>query len=241
MKRSGLVLLISLPLVLLGLGPLNPARRTESAAFNGSDQQPTTLEGLANSGSWLRVVESLVSLSTVQRNLVSAARAGGSPEEEAPALSPDAELLLAQVTTTGLGPIKVGMTVEEIRQAGVDLISSKAAPEGSNCHYYRVKNLVESIDFMAVDDRIIRIDVGPGSFAETLSGAKIGTSEAEIYQLYGDRIETVETPMGKQLVFTPTTPGEDLYRLVFALDANGTVVQYRAGQFPAVTWPEGCG
>lgn len=237
MQQFKLAALMVVPLVLLGIGPLNPARRSVSTAVNS---QPTSLRGLAASESWLRVVESLVSLSAVQRNLAAAA-SDRTIQEDLPAPSPDAELLTAQVATTGLGPIKVGMTVDEVRQAGIDLVQSESGPEGSNCQYYQVKDLIEPIDFMAVDDRIIRIDVWPGSFAETLSGAKIGTSEADLYRLYDDRIEATTGPAGKQLIFTPATPGEDLYRLVFELDANDTVVQYRAGQFPAVTWPEGCG
>lgn len=240
MNRSGVAALIAVPLIMLGLGPLNLARRPQSASY-GASPQPAALQGLAASESWLRVVESLVSLSTVQRSLVAAASDGSTVSADAPNLSPQAELLAAQVATTGLGPVKVGMTVEEVREAGIDLVVAESGSEGSNCQYYQVNSLVEPIDFMAVDNRIIRIDVWPGSFAETLSGAKIGTSEADLYRLYGDRLEAVESSAGKQLVFTPETPGEDLYRLVFELDANDTVVQYRAGQYPAVTWPEGCG
>ncbi|NJL44987.1 MAG: hypothetical protein HC922_03035 [Leptolyngbyaceae cyanobacterium SM2_3_12] len=95
---------------------------------------------------------------------------------------------------------------------------------------------------MAVDDRILRIDVWPGSLTETLSGAKIGSSEEDLVNLYGDQLEATTNPitLGKTIVFRPKDPGEDVYRLVFETDDRGRVVQYRAGQFPSVTWPEGC-
>jgi hypothetical protein len=96
---------------------------------------------------------------------------------------------------------------------------------------------------MAVDDRILRIDVWPGSLTTALSGAKIGTTEAELVEYYGEeRLEASfnANTQGKTIVFTPKDPGEDIYRLVFETDDRGRVVQYRAGQFPSVTWPEGC-
>ncbi|HIK46268.1 MAG TPA: hypothetical protein IGR64_15515, partial [Leptolyngbyaceae cyanobacterium M65_K2018_010] len=55
-------------------------------------------------------------------------------------------------------------------------------------------------------------------------------------------LEVLPNPVtrGKTVIFKPKTPGEDLYRLVFETDERGRVVQFRAGQFPSVTWPEGC-
>lgn len=236
MKRAlGISALIACPLILFALVPLHATRGSQPAALSVANNPPDSLKGFASSASWLQVIESLVSLSTVQRSLAAAENDSDQP------LS-DLELLTAQVTTTGLGPIKIGMSVEEIQAGGIDLVPSDGKTASGNCQYYQVKGLVEPIEFMAVDDRIIRVDISPGSFAETLSGAKIGTSEADILNLYGDQIEVVPLMAGgNQLIFTPSDPGEDLYRLVFQTDASGTVIQYRAGQFPAVTWPQGCG
>lgn len=235
MKRAvAIAALTTLPLIILGFGPSSPIRKSESAVLKSISERPDSLQPLVDSGSWLKVLESLVNLSTVQRSLAAA-------DIESGGLLPDAELLLAQVATTGLGPINIGMTLDEVKSVGLSLVPTEKPSATTNCRYYRVKDLVEPIDFMAVDNRIIRIDVWPGSFAETLSGIKIGSSEEEIYSTYGDRIKAVTGPTGnKQLIFTPSDPGEDLYRLVFDLDDKGTVVHYRAGQFPAVTWPGGC-
>lgn len=148
----------------------------------------------------------------------------------------------ANIRLTGFGPLRVGMTLDEAETAlGVPLL-----PLGSNvsgeCAYYQPDFKTQAIGFMAVDERIIRIDVWPGSTIATTSGATLGSTEADIHDLYPKQIEESPNPytQGKFLTFVPQSAEHQLYRLVFETDASGKVVQYRAGQFPAVTWPDGC-
>ncbi|MEB3290864.1 MAG: hypothetical protein VKI82_13180 [Leptolyngbya sp.] len=143
--------------------------------------------------------------------------------------------------TTGLGPIQIGMTLEELEATGLTPIPMESQGQGA-CQYYRLKGNSEPMGLMAIEDRILRIDVWPGSLIETRSGAKIGSTEAELVDLYRGQLEATANPvtLGKTIIFTPITPGEDLFRLVFETDDRGQVVQYRAGQFPSVTWPGGC-
>lgn len=151
------------------------------------------------------------------------------------------DILNEPLKTTGLGPIQIGMTLDELEATGLTPLVMEGMGQGA-CQYYRIKGNSEPIGLMAVDDRILRIDVWPGSLTETRSGAKIGSTEADLVQLYGNQLEATANPvtLGKTIVFKPMTPGEDLFRLVFETDDRGQVVQYRAGQFPSVTWPEGC-
>lgn len=148
----------------------------------------------------------------------------------------------ADVRLTGIGPLQIGMTLEEATDAlGIPLL-----PLGRNingeCAYYQPDTLAQALGLMVVDNRIIRIDVWPGSSLKTVSGATIGSSEQEILDLYPGQIEAASNPytQGKFLTFMPKDPEFALYRLVFETDAQGNVVQYRTGQFPAVTWPDGC-
>jgi hypothetical protein len=163
-----------------------------------------------------------------------------SPESnasEVPALA----LLNEPLKTTGYGPIRIGMSLNEVPETGLKLVPIEDSGVGE-CQYYRIEDHAEPVGLMAVDDRILRIDVWPGSLTEALSGAKIGTSEQELTEYYGERLEATANSLtgGKTIVFTPQDPGEAIYRIVFETDARGRVVQYRAGQFPSVTWPEGC-
>ncbi|WP_008308486.1 hypothetical protein [Leptolyngbya sp. PCC 6406] len=160
-----------------------------------------------------------------------------------PTILADGSLLEeAEVTLTRLGPLRIGMTVEE----GADALGLPLVPLGANaggdCAYYQPNVRNAAIGLMVVDNRIIRIDLWEGSPITTASGLKIGSTEAEVLELYPNQIEITPNPYteGHVLTFTPVDADLKLYRFVFETDGSGKVIQYRAGQFPAVTWPDGC-
>jgi len=148
----------------------------------------------------------------------------------------------AEVRLTGIGPLQIGMTLE----AATDALGLPLVPIGSNiggdCAYYQPDAVSQALGLMVVDNRVIRIDVWPGSSLATVSGAKIGSTTKELEALYAGQLEMTPNPytQGEFLTFVPQDPELALYRLVFETDGAGKVVQYRAGQFPAVTWPDGC-
>ncbi|MGF1460436.1 MAG: hypothetical protein ACFBSG_15595 [Leptolyngbyaceae cyanobacterium] len=148
----------------------------------------------------------------------------------------------SEVRLTGVGPLRIGMTLEE----ATDALGLPLLPIGSNlggdCAYYQPDSVSQALGLMVVDNRVIRVDVWPGSSLKTVSGAKIGTTESELEELYPEQIEALPNPytQGQVLTLTPTDPELALYRLVFETDSTGKVVQFRACQFPAVTWPDGC-
>lgn len=148
----------------------------------------------------------------------------------------------SKLDLTGLGPIRIGMTVAEAEEvSGVTLVSSTR--QDKSCRYYEPEDGPGGISFMAVDDRIIRIDVWSESDVNTLSGARIGSTEADLNALYPGQIEVTPNPFtqGKYLTYVPEAgSGDALYRLVFETNSRGKVTQFRTGQFPAVTWPKGC-
>lgn len=160
-----------------------------------------------------------------------------------PEISPGANVFAeAEVRLTGIGPLTIGMTLEE----ATDALGIPVVPLGSNvsgeCAYYQPDTVAQALGLMVVDNRVIRVDIWPGSSLATVSGATIGMSEADLKAQYPDQIEEVPNPytQGKFLTFVPQDPEFSIYRMVFETDAQGTVVQYRTGQFPAVTWPDGC-
>ncbi|MFM7221787.1 MAG: hypothetical protein ACKO21_16550 [Nodosilinea sp.] len=177
----------------------------------------------------------LTSLRLMQRAIAAAS----TPQvTEVPTLA----ILNAEITTTGLGPIRVGMTKAEIEDLGFTLLPIPETGNGG-CQYYRLKDHSEPIGLMAIQGQVLRVDIWPGSLTPTRSGVKIGSSEADLIQYYdATQLKAVANPLtlGKTITFTPKDQGEDLYRLVFETDQQGRVVQYRAGQFPSVTWPQGC-
>ena len=86
-----------------------------------------------------------------------------------------------------------------------------------------------------------RVDIAAPPIA-TRSGAKVGSTEAQITQLYGDQIEVqprADGQPGNALVFVPRDEADKDFLLVFTTDGT-TVTSYRAGRVPQVLAPTGC-
>ncbi|MEO1591274.1 MAG: hypothetical protein AAFU71_08285 [Cyanobacteria bacterium J06632_22] len=146
----------------------------------------------------------------------------------------------ATVSVAGLGPIQLGMTIAEASQATGVEFAIAPGDRAQVCQYYLPTNGIDGLGLMAIEGRIIRIDIWPGSPIQTVSGARIGTTEAQLEALYPGQIEVLLRADGKYLTYTSNEDGRNLYRIVFETSPEGRVTQYRTGQFPAVTWLEGC-
>jgi hypothetical protein len=170
--------------------------------------------------------------------------ATNSPTTSETPTAPARERLTAnsKLTVNGLGPIRVGMTVDEaIRAAGVPLESSgdEASP---GCEFYEPKDNSANIAFMVVDGRVVRADAWRGSPVTTPSGLGIGSTEAQIQAKFPGQIELEphEYIEGNYVIFVPKDASDRNYRIVFETDAAGRVLQLRSGKLPEVMWVEGC-
>ena len=163
----------------------------------------------------------------------------------APRLSDDTRLSL-----DGLGPVDVGMTVEQASAAAGTSI--RFLPEGREvnpeCDYARGVNGPEGVAFMVVNGTIRRVDVGtylPGmhpSEVRTVSGIGLGSTEAEVQRTYGGRIRVEPhpyTPGGHYLVYTPGDASLSHLGMIFETDGE-RVTSFRAGFVDEVSWIEGC-
>ena len=144
-----------------------------------------------------------------------------------------------RVSALGIGPVRVGMTLEEANEV---LGGQLAPPEPleSACDYVVPKNLAADVAFMVVDDRIARIDVRDSTVL-TESGARVGDSEGRIQSLYPGMVTSEPHKYlsgGHYLIVAAR--GDTLHELLFETDGR-TVTEYRAGRLPEVEWVEGCG
>ncbi len=179
------------------------------------------------------------------------------PREYADGFTPNADVILknikgketglsrnSQLALRGIGAIQIGMTVAQASKAiGQTLIARGEPAPGSSCSYVEPQSSIPGLNFMVIEDRIARVDVRQSSPVMTLSGAKIGDSEARIQQLYPRRISVTPhqyLPNGHYLTFTPGDAPDRNYRLIFETDGK-QVTNFRAGRLPEVTWVEGCG
>ncbi len=132
------------------------------------------------------------------------------------------------VTDSGVGPIRVGMTADEIRP------HVEALGELEGCAYAKAP-AVPGLLVMLFGGKVVRLDVIEMATA-TAEGARVGDTEARVRELYpGVRVEPHKYTDGHYLVVDAASGR----RLVFETDGT-LVTRYRAGTVPQVDWVEGC-
>jgi hypothetical protein len=180
-----------------------------------------------------------------QGDSIAAAAPEGDSTAPAPAASAPSADTAWVMRHEGMGPVRVGMTVDEARTAlGGDLAlnaDNPDHPEGADrCDYPRSARLPSGVKMMVQGQRVVRVEVDSGT-AATAEGARIGDAEARIQQLYPGRV-TVEPHKytdGHYLVVRSAAAGDTTHLLVFETDGR-VVERFRAGQKPQVEWVEGC-
>ena len=89
----------------------------------------------------------------------------------------------AKISTAGLGPVRIGMTVKEAeRLTGVTLVADEIGD--NSCRYHVPDRGVTGVGFMVADGEVVRVDVWEGAIS-TLSGIGIGSTADEITELFG--------------------------------------------------------
>ncbi len=146
------------------------------------------------------------------------------------------------ITTGGLGPIRIGMTAQEAtKAAGLAIIAptDSATAASPGCGFARADGF-NGVGFMLINGVITRVDVDSGPTA-TSSGAKIGSTEQEIKDLFPGLITVSprQNTNGNYLTLTPSSTNLADFRVVFETDGR-VVTRYRAGKTPQVEWAEGC-
>lgn len=163
-------------------------------------------------------------------------------EAESPApTEPEPEPIDAVVTLRALGPVRIGMTVDEAAgEAGVELRRDFGRQSTSTCYYVTAAALL-GVSIMVVDDEIARIDVDSPSTIATRSGVRIGTPVDNLRQVYPNNIRQANDAVaeGEALAFVPNDDFDADYRIYFEIE-DGQVARYRLGTKPAVDYLGGC-
>jgi len=154
------------------------------------------------------------------------------------------------LTPGGLGPVKVGMTLREASQAlGVKLKrESPNDPDSKYCDFaHRADGNDSEINYMIKDGHIARIDVGDAaherSIIKTAEGVGLGSTERAVKKAYGRALKVEPHPYGDgdpdgwhYLVIDE--PGHKR-GIIFETDGR-KVTSFRAGEYPALGYIEGC-
>ncbi|MFV1989929.1 MAG: hypothetical protein ACC652_04225 [Acidimicrobiales bacterium] len=197
------------------------------AACSGGD------DSSADDATTTAAAEVVVTTTTTQ-GIASSTTAGETPPDfSGPSLITEE----SAITTAGLGVIRIGMTPDEAEKAANDRQLRRDG--GSDACYVSVlERSPGSISFIFSNGVFATVVVDDQSVA-TSSGARVGDSEQQILDLFGDKIVATDIPTGRNLTFVPSDPGFENDRVVFRTDGTA-VVQIRAGTLPEVGAENGC-
>ena len=145
------------------------------------------------------------------------------------------------LTPLGIGPLRVGMTVEQARRASGRRIVLDGAELGTSCRYASVRSL--RVYLMLLHGRIARIDVARGSPVHTLGGIRRGDTEAAVRAAFGPKV--VETqhayvPGGSYLTVGWRSGPYAKRGIRFETNEKGTVTDIYAGRHDPIRYIEGC-
>ncbi|MDZ4047349.1 MAG: lectin [Pseudoxanthomonas sp.] len=169
------------------------------------------------------------------------------PTEASPA-TVEAEQALARnnpavLNFEGFGPAKFGTDEEQVRMSWGHPLTAAAPSEGSTCYFLTMDPTPEGgygIAFMFEDGGFKRYDVdlplhvAPGDVT-------VGASAADVLVKFEGRVQAMPHKYvegGHYLVVTPEQGGDA--RLVFEVDPQGLVTEWRIGLLPQVLYVEGC-
>ncbi len=148
----------------------------------------------------------------------------------------------SKTSLRGVGPIRIGMTLEQAREVLGELHSDlEATADPKACYYVVPVHGPEGISIMVSQDRIARIDIVSTAFS-TISGARVGDPEKRVLSLYRSRLKVASHQYdenGHYLIFTPKDQSDKNYRLIFETDGK-VVTSFRVGRVPEIEWVEGC-
>jgi hypothetical protein len=138
-----------------------------------------------------------------------------------------------------LGPIRTGMTAEQALRLA-DFAGMERRKPAEQCWYLRHQADGPDFDLMIIDSRVVRIELRGQSKLQTLSGAHIGSTEADLEAIYGGRLDIQPhkyDEKGKTMTFR--TPDGAL-GLRFET-SSGKVTAIQSGPWEHLNYVEGCG
>ena len=142
------------------------------------------------------------------------------------------------ITSTSVGPVTVGMTVDAALIAGRGDIKPADGELPKGGCYYLESESNDAIGIMVEDQRVVRVEVwAPG--IPTPSGVQVGDSEERARRIYRGRMTIEEHKYVENgHYFVVRTNGGS--RAIVLDVYDGLVNAIRGGEFPAVMYVEGC-
>jgi hypothetical protein len=145
-------------------------------------------------------------------------------------------LEMFRLTLEGLGPLRVGMTVKQLKDAGFE-ITEDPTFDVNECAEVDIIGH-DGIGVMFEEGRVTRIDISAAAIA-TQSGAKVGFTEAQVRRIYGNKLKTEPHHYDPKGHYMKVFSADRKRALVFETDGN-VVTMFRAGAATSAEYVEGC-
>jgi hypothetical protein len=139
----------------------------------------------------------------------------------------------------GLGPIRAGMSVEQVMRLA-DFSGLERKHPAGECWYLRYEGGKSAFDLMIIEDKVVRLELKGTSKLGTFAGARIGTTEDELKSMYGARLD-IQRHKYDEAGHTLTLKSSDGdYGLRFET-SRSKVTAIQAGSWEHLHYVEGCG
>ncbi len=146
----------------------------------------------------------------------------------------------SRLTLNGLGGLKVGVPVAEAEKAaGVTIKESFAGGDSDLCMYGEVTGGPAGVSVLTEHHIITRVDISEGSPVATLSGIKVGATEAEVKAAYPTIVDSAHHYVEGGHYMTYTSKTDPNLLLLFETDGK-KVTEMRSGRADVVNYVEGC-
>jgi hypothetical protein len=136
----------------------------------------------------------------------------------------------------GVGPVKIGMTLAEL-SATLHQELSKEEFGSDNCIYVHAQGH-DSLSFMIIDGRLVRVDVDARGVS-TSTGIQVGDAEAQVRKVYGPRVKVTAHQYVDSGHYLTVRSADGLYGVRFVTD-KGKITAFYAGKYDAIQYVEGC-
>ena len=139
----------------------------------------------------------------------------------------------------GLGPIRAGMTVEQVMRLA-DFSGLERKNPAGECWYLHYRGGNSAFDLMIIGDQVVRLELKGKSRLGTYAGAHIGTTEDELKAMYGSRldIQPHKYDTNGHTITLKSSSGEHGLRFE---TSGGRVQAIQAGPWEHLNYVEGCG
>ena len=143
------------------------------------------------------------------------------------------------VSPSGIGTVRVGASLDELKSAAGDVAVPAA---GGDCQYVRGGSLPSGVSVMLARTVVARVDIDSAGVTTT-EGVGVGDPDSRVDEVYAGRVTAMphKYVQGAQyLTVKGSSPADSAHRIVFEVE-NGRVARFRSGRVPEVEWVEKCG